>query len=257
MEAENQRQEQLENFVKHTQEEFKQLYPELQELSEEEALEVRKELIKEQEKENASRLKEHLEVFSDAVIAVIATVMLLEIPTPSHEDNLHNFLYSILIFFVTFFVIADMWWDNHKNYNQVDSVSPKVVITQIFFMASMALLPVFTRWMMEDTTRIAVISYGVVLVVTNFFQWLIEYFVSQERFAQTIYVKSMLKRMSYMRLISATIISFFIIAMSFVNPYIAFLFYILSPIVSFVHSLNSRRNPDIGQRLMAFREKRR
>ncbi|MBF0840239.1 DUF1211 domain-containing protein [Staphylococcus lentus] len=67
------------------------MYPELEGLNDEEALEVHRKLIAEQEAENQGRLKEHLEVFTDAVIAIIATIMLLEIPLPSHATSFHAF----------------------------------------------------------------------------------------------------------------------------------------------------------------------
>lgn len=95
--------------------------------------------------------------------------MLLEIPIPSSTVTGHQFISSILIFLVTFFTVADFWYDNHKIYDNVDVISSNIVVTQFCFMASLALLPLFARWMMEGTT-IAVISSGAVIVCTHLLQ---------------------------------------------------------------------------------------
>ncbi|MFS1663910.1 TMEM175 family protein [Streptococcus sp. zg-JUN1979] len=234
------RKQELEPFFNHIQEEFSQLYPELEGLSDEESLEVRKRLIEEQEIDNSKRLKEHTEVFSDAIIAIIATVMLLEIPLPTEVSRFHDFLFSIFIFLTTFFIVLDKWWDNHKQFNQVKTITPAIVISQFGFMAGLALLPIFARWMMEDVTTIAVLSYGIAVLITNFFHWLIGYLISSLRFQDTTYTKQLINRMNYRRLLGTFLLSLVILALSFINPQIAFYFYIINPIISFRHSLKSQ-----------------
>lgn len=153
--------------------EFAILHPEAEGLSTEESLQLFEDIQKESEQSNKRRRKEHLEVFSDAVIAIVITIMLLEIPIPSSTVTGHQFISSILIFLVTFFTVADFWYDNHKIYDNVDVIFSNIVVTQFCFMASLALLPLFARWMMEGTTTIAVISYGAVIVCTHLLQWLL------------------------------------------------------------------------------------
>lgn len=236
----NKRQDDLDDFFQQVKAEFSQKYPELERLSDEEALEFRKKWIAEQEEENQERLKEHTEVFSDAIIAVIATVMLLEIPVPINH-NFHDFIAHILIFLTTFFLVADKWWDNHKLYNQIKTITPKVVIAQFAFMASLALLPILARWMMEEITTTAVISYGVAVLITNFFHWLLHMFISQLRFADMVHTKTMVRRMNYRRLALSLFIGCLTIALAFINPGLAFNFYMLSPLISFWHSLHPKR----------------
>lgn len=240
------RQEELANFFSQVKEDFSQMYPELEGLSDEEALEFRRKLITEQEAENQGRLKEHLEVFTDAVIAIIATIMLLEIPLPSHATSFQAFLFSIFIFLVTFFIIMDMWWDNHKLYNQVKGIRSGAVIAQFAFMASLALLPIFARWMLEEVNITTVLSYGIAVFITNFFAWLSEFFLSQSRFSELHSLRILMKRMSFRRLISSTLISLFTFGLAFINPHLAFYFYILSPILSFWHSLHPKRRQNLS-----------
>lgn len=67
------------------------LHPELEKLSAKEQQKALEQVYRDDEMRRAKRLKEHIEVFSDAVIGVIITMMLLEIPLPSDTIDLHHF----------------------------------------------------------------------------------------------------------------------------------------------------------------------
>lgn len=143
------------------------LHPELEKLSAKERQKALEQVYHDDEIRRAKRLKEHIEVFSDAVIGVIITMMLLEIPLPSDTIDLHHFLTGILIFFVSFFIVADFWYDNHKILGQIEHATSKILIVQFNFMATLALIPLFTRWMMEGITTSAVVGYGIVTIAVN------------------------------------------------------------------------------------------
>ncbi|MDY7593700.1 TMEM175 family protein [Streptococcus suis] len=110
-------QEFLNDYFEQMAQEASLLHPELEHLSADERQAFLDQLYREDETRRAKRLKEHLEVFSDAVIGVIITMMLLEIPLPSDTVDTHHFFTGILIFFVSFFIVADFgmtttrFWD--------------------------------------------------------------------------------------------------------------------------------------------------
>lgn len=67
------------------------LHPELEKLSAKERQKALEQVYHNNEIRRAKRLKEHIEIFSDAVIGVIITMMLLEIPLLSDIIDLHHF----------------------------------------------------------------------------------------------------------------------------------------------------------------------
>lgn len=232
----------LENQRQQLFEEFKLLYPELQNLSPEKELEAMERLAKEAEQKSQKSLKEHMEVFSDAVIAVIITVMLLEIPLPEHSGNLHPFLSGILIFLVSFFIVADFWYDNHQIHQKIDHTTPKILIMQFIFMASLALLPIFTRWMMEGITTPAVVGYAIVALATNLWQSSLNYLVNKEKFAQTTYTKAFITRISSAHIVRHLLGYLAIMGLAFIQPQVAFYVFILRPIASFLTSAFPKRS---------------
>ena len=73
---------------------------------------VRQELTQAQKKE-PERLWEHLQAFNDGVMAIIITIIVLEIQPAIHEVHYEQFIANIIVFLITFFVVADFWYDLH------------------------------------------------------------------------------------------------------------------------------------------------
>ena len=224
----------LNDYFEQIAQEAKLLHPELENLSTEERQVFLEQLYRDDEMQRVKRLKEHMEVFSDAVIGVIITMMLLEIPLPSDTVDLHHFFTGILIFFVSFFIVADFWYDNHKILGQIDLATSKILIIQFNFMATLALIPLFTRWMMEGITTTAVVGYGIVTIAVNLCQSILNYFVIQEKFSGTTYTRKFASVAHLRQLLTVAIFNLTVIIFAYFNPTVAFYFYILRPIVSFL-----------------------
>ena len=60
--------------------------------------------MREADKKSPLLMKSHLETFNDGVIAIIITIMVLELPIPSGPQEYKLFLSSIGLFFVSFFI---------------------------------------------------------------------------------------------------------------------------------------------------------
>lgn len=223
------KQKNLNDYFEQIAQEASLLHPELEKLSAKDRQKALEQVYHNDEIRRAKRLKEHMEVFSDAVIGVIITMMLLEIPLPSDTVDLHHFLTGILIFFVSFFIVADFWYDNHKILGQIEHATSKILIVQFNFMATLALIPLFTRWMMR-----ASVGYGIVTIAVNLCQSILNYFVIQEKFSGTTYTRKFASVAHLRQLLTVAIFNLIVIIFAYFNPTVAFYFYILRPIVSFL-----------------------
>lgn len=105
--------------------------------------------------------KSHLETFNDGVIAIYITIMALEIPYPHGDVSIHSFLGTILIFFISFFVIANFWYDIHRTFLTFEKADHAIVVTDFLLLAFLALIPIMTKWVMHSPTKEAVIGYGI------------------------------------------------------------------------------------------------
>jgi len=112
--------------------------------------------------------KGRLEAFSDGVIAVIITIMVLELHVP-HGAQLAGLIPLLpkFICYVLSFVHVGIYWNNHHHlFQAVRQVSGRVLWANLHLLFWLSLLPVSTDWMGENHfEQIPVIFYGVILLM--------------------------------------------------------------------------------------------
>lgn len=111
--------------------------------------------------------KGRLEAFSDGVIAIIITIMVLEIKAP-HGTEFSALIPLIPIFFsyLLSFVFVGIYWNNHHHMLQaVREVNGKVLWANLHLLFWLSLIPVVTAWMGENAfSSHTVAAYGIVLI---------------------------------------------------------------------------------------------
>jgi uncharacterized membrane protein len=96
--------------------------------------------------------KSRLEAFSDGVIAIIITIMVLEIKVP-HGDTLEALrpLWSVLLSYLLSFVFIGIYWNNHHHMlHTVQSVTAGILWANLNLLFWLSLIPVATGWMGES-----------------------------------------------------------------------------------------------------------
>jgi len=110
--------------------------------------------------------KGRLEAFSDGVIAILITIMVLELTVP-HGAGLAALsgLTPIFLSYVLSFVFLGIYWNNHHHLFQVaKQVNGNVLWANLHLLFWLSLVPFTTGWMGEnDFAQLPVALYGVVL----------------------------------------------------------------------------------------------
>lgn len=110
--------------------------------------------------------KERLEAFSDGVIAIIITIMVLELKVP-HEDSAEALLKLIPVFlsYILSFIYVAIYWNNHHHlFQAVEKINGSVLWANMFLLFCLSLFPFATAWMGENHfTSFPVALYGVIL----------------------------------------------------------------------------------------------
>lgn len=112
--------------------------------------------------------KGRLEAFSDGVIAIIITIMVLELKVP-HGDDIH-LLIPLIPKFVSYllsFVYIGIYWNNHHHMMQmVKSINGMTLWANSNLLFWLSLIPFTTAWMGENNfTTWPVALYGFVLLM--------------------------------------------------------------------------------------------
>ena len=117
-----------------------------------------------------------LEAFSDAVLAIIITIMVLELEVPP-EPTLHALAESAtgLLTYLLSFVYLGIYWNNHHHLFQlVDRVRGGVLWPNLHLLFWLSLVPFTTAWMDEHFGTIPVMVYGVNLLLAALAYLLLE-----------------------------------------------------------------------------------
>jgi len=113
--------------------------------------------------------KNRLEAFSDGVIAIIITIMVLEMKVP-HGNGLAALgpLIPVFISYVLSFTFVAIYWNNHHHLlHTVHQVNGPMLWANMHLLFWLSLTPFVTGWMGENHFRpLPVALYGVVLMMS-------------------------------------------------------------------------------------------
>ena len=115
--------------------------------------------------------KNRLEAFSDGVLAIILTIMVLELKVPRHDASLAALREVLPVFlsYVLSFVYVGIYWNNHHHLLQAaQKVNGKVLWANLHLLFWLSLLPFVTGWMGENGFQaVPVFLYNGVLLMAG------------------------------------------------------------------------------------------
>ncbi|GAB3649708.1 TMEM175 family protein [Echinicola sediminis] len=119
-----------------------------------------------------------LEAFSDGVLAIVITIMVLEMKVP--EGGSWGDLKTVLPKFISYilsFLYLGLYWNNHHHlFQAVEKVNGKVLWANLFLLFTLSLIPFSTGWMGENHfSSKPVALYGVNLLACALAFLLLEY----------------------------------------------------------------------------------
>ena len=121
--------------------------------------------------------KNRLEAFSDGVIAIIITILVLELKVP-HEPTFAALppLMPVLLSYVLSFVYVGIYWNNHHHMLAAcRHVSGGTLWANLHLLFWLSLFPFATAWMGENHFAAApTAAYGVVLLMAAIAYWILQ-----------------------------------------------------------------------------------
>jgi uncharacterized membrane protein len=119
-----------------------------------------------------------LEAFSDGVIAIIITIMVLELKVPEGSDfeSLKPLLPKFISYILSFLYVA-IYWNNHHHLCQaIEKVNGKILWANMGLLFAMSMVPLTTAWMGENHfDKNPTMLYGVNLLLCAIAFFILEY----------------------------------------------------------------------------------
>ena len=137
--------------------------------------------------------KGRLEAFSDGVMAIIITIMVLEIKVP-HGDTLNDLrpLLPVFLSYILSFVYVGIYWNNHHHMlHATTTVTGAMLWANLHLLFWLSLFPFATGWMGENHfTALPTALYGAVLLMAAIAYYLLERTIIRAQGAESILQKA-------------------------------------------------------------------
>ncbi len=121
--------------------------------------------------------KNRLEAFSDGVLAIIITIMVLEMKIP-HGDNIDTLLplVPVVLSYVLSFIYLGIYWNNHHHMlHACDHVTGSILWANLYLLFWLSLIPFTTGWMGENHfASWPAALYGFVLLMVAIAYWILQ-----------------------------------------------------------------------------------
>jgi uncharacterized membrane protein len=175
-----------------------------------------------------------VEAFSDGVIAVIITIMALELRAPRGAtlDAVLDQLPGLLVYVLSFVVIGIYWNNHHHLFRAADRISGAAMWANLFLLFWLSLIPVLTEWLRDEYRHaLPAAAYGAVAFAAGvayaiLVRALIRVNGRESALAQAI--GSDVKGYASLVLYAAGV------ALAFVRPWLAYLLYVAVALMWFV-----------------------
>jgi len=136
--------------------------------------------------------KSRMEAFFDGVVAIIITIMVLEMKVP-HGESIETLspLIPVLLSYVLSFVYLGIYWNNHHHMmHAVHRVTGSMLWANLHLLFWLSLIPFTTGWMGENHfAKLPAAAYGVVLLMSG-----VAYLILQQRIIDSQGEDSLLKK---------------------------------------------------------------
>lgn len=185
-----------------------------------------------------------LEAFSDGVLAIVITIMVLELKVPEGTSLVAlKSLIPILLSYVLSFIYIGIYWNNHHHLLQaVDRVNGAVLWANLHLLFWLTLIPFATAWMGENHfAAVPTALYGAILLLAA-----IAYFILAHAFIALHGKSSALARALGNDLKNKLSVALYVLAipLAFVSPWLADAIYVAVAVIWFIPDRRIERNLD-------------
>jgi len=178
--------------------------------------------------------KNRLEAFSDGVLAIIITIMVLELKVPHGTDfAVLRPLVPVFLTYVLSFVYLAIYWNNHHHLlHAAQRVNAPILWANLHLLFWLSLIPFVTGWMGENHfAELPTALYGFVLLMAGIAYWFLERAIIAEQGRDSVLASAVGKdwKAKFSLILYAAAVG-----LSFVNQWIADAIYVTVAVMWFI-----------------------
>jgi uncharacterized membrane protein len=180
--------------------------------------------------------KKRLEIFIDAILAIIMTILVLEFKVPESafttNGDIKSYLYhlmpSIFAYLISFITIVSLWMDHHNLFSLLKKVDTRLIFLNFLFILFLSAIPFTTSLAGKNNQS----SYAVTLVGLNYllmalsFNSIYRYVVGKKMIPESA-IMAMSSKREKIIIFSGNLLLILSIPLAFINTFISFSFFII------------------------------
>jgi uncharacterized membrane protein len=174
---------------------------------------------------------ERVETFSDGVVAILITILVLELDVPEETDlaALRPVLPVFLTYVLSFVFIAIYWNNHHHMLRATDRINGAVLWANMHLLFWLSLVPFTTGWMGEhDFQEVPTATYGVVLLGAAIAYYILQTLIIREQGPDSVIAAAIGRDLKGK---ASPLIYLSAILLSFVNRWIGVTLYVVVALI--------------------------
>jgi uncharacterized membrane protein len=187
--------------------------------------------------------KTRLEAFSDGVIAIIITIMVLELKIP-HEDTWDALfkLWPVFISYVVSFTMLGIYWGNHHHLiHTIKDVSSGIMWANLHLLFWLSLIPFATGWMGENHfSKNTVAVYALASDLCGIAYYILLLIIKKSNQHNTVLL-DVLQKQSRKGMLSCLLYTA-AIPVAYIDPFISGIFVVAVAVIWFIPDKNIERS---------------
>ncbi|MGG5372590.1 TMEM175 family protein [Enterococcus sp. AZ196] len=192
-------------------------------------------------------MKERVVVFGDAIIAIILTIIVLELPIQTAANgavDMVSLFRAVGIYFISFCFVANLWFQTGYAFNKIEQVKNKDLVIYLLLLFFLSLVPSATRLLIEDTTKQTLLIYGVLTLIVTLVMRRLIVALTEQSFKGEKQRKRRVNELNKQDLLSIIFrIVVLIFGLFYVRP--ALIIYLILPILAFLQNIIDREEDSL------------
>jgi uncharacterized membrane protein len=175
-----------------------------------------------------------MEAFSDGVLAIIITIMVLELKVPHGESlaSLKPLLADFVSYILSFIYIGIYWNNHHHMMHAAHHVNGSVLWANAHLLFWLSLVPVATGWMGENHfAQVPVILYGVIMLIAGVAYYILAHCLTALHGKESPFARAL---GSDRKGVLSVVLYFAGILLCFLHPLLGFSVYVLVAVIWFI-----------------------
>ena len=192
-------------------------------------------------------MKERVVVFGDAIIAIILTIIVLELPIQTAANgavDLYSLFRAVGIYFISFCFVANLWFQTGYAFNKIDQVKNKDLVVYLLLLFFLSLVPSATRLLIDDTIKQTLLIYGVLTLIVTFVMRRLIVALTAQSLKDVEQRKRRVNELNRQDLLAIGFrIIVLIVGMFYVRPVL--IIYLILPILAFLQNIIDREEDNL------------